>query len=64
MLDRSLILLDRTKKAYETNEVNILELVDAFRTTSETKDDYLDALYGHQRAVLNLEIAAGQSLKR
>ncbi|MDP2382807.1 MAG: TolC family protein [Nitrospirota bacterium] len=64
VLDRSLTLLDRTKKAYETNEVNILELVDAFRTTSETKDDYLDALYGHQRAVLNLESAAGQSLKR
>lgn len=64
VLDRALILLDRTTQAYEANDLNILELVDAFRTVSETKDDYLDALYSYQRALLSLESAAGQSLAR
>jgi len=59
-----LTLLDLAKKAHETNEVNILELVDASRTANETKEDYVDALYGYQRAVLNLENAAGQSIEK
>ena len=62
VLDRSLTLLHLARKAYEENELTILDLVDAVRTANETKDDYVDALYGYQRAVLNLESAAGQSI--
>lgn len=62
VLERALTLLDLAKQAYATNELNILELVDASRAASETKDEYVDALYGYQRARLNLESAAGQSL--
>jgi outer membrane protein TolC len=43
--------------------LSILELADASRTVSDAKDNYVDALYGYQQAMLNLESAAGQSVK-
>lgn len=52
------------RKAYEANKLNILEWVDASRTANETKEDCEDALYGYQRAVLNLESTAGQSIEK
>lgn len=57
-------LLDLVKKAYEENELNILESVNASSAASETNEDYIAALYGYHRAVLNLESAAGQSIRK
>jgi cobalt-zinc-cadmium efflux system outer membrane protein len=64
VMDRALTLLDLAKRSYEDSDLNILELVDASRAASETKEDYIDALYGYHRAVLNLESAAGWSVKQ
>ncbi len=63
VLNQALALLELSEDEYEAGTLGILELVDAARTASETKEDYLDALYRYQRDVLALEIAAGQPIK-
>ncbi len=62
VLDRALTLLTIAQKEREKGELGILELVDAARAAQETKEDYLDALFSYQRAVLRLEHAAGQAI--
>ena len=60
VLDRALTLLEMAQQDRQKGQLGILELVDAVRAAHETKEDYLDALFSYQRAIIRLENAAGQ----
>ena len=62
VLDRALTLLETAQRDRQKGQLGILELVDAVRAAHETKEDYLEALFSYQRAVIRLENAAGQTL--
>ena len=50
------------KKAYERGGTSILDVLDAFRTFNATMQGYLEALFGYQRSLLELDSAVGRQV--
>ncbi len=52
------------KKAYERGGTSILDVLDAFRTFNSTMQNYLEALFGYQRSLLEINSAVGRQVMR
>jgi len=50
------------KKAYERGGTSILDVLDAFRTFNSTMQNYLEALLGYQRSLLEINSAVGRQV--
>ena len=50
------------KKAYERGGTSILDVLDAFRTFNATMQGYLEALFGYQRSLLEIDSAVGRQV--
>lgn len=55
---------DIASTAYQRGGTTILDLLDAFRTFNTTMLGYIDALYAHQRSLLEIDAAVGREVTR
>ncbi len=55
--------LNLVRRAYQIGEVGILSVITAQRTFVETQNNYLDALFSYQAALIELARAVGMPLK-
>jgi cobalt-zinc-cadmium efflux system outer membrane protein len=60
--ERALELFRQVQQAFSKGEVGILDLENTQRSVGDSKETYIEALFGYQRNWLRLEQATGQSL--
>jgi cobalt-zinc-cadmium efflux system outer membrane protein len=61
-LTRVAALFDEAQQAYAKGEIGILDLENTRRSYADTKDNYIDAIFGHEQDWLRLEWAAGHAI--
>ena len=62
VLDDARASREIAKKAYERGGTSILDVLDAFRTFNATMQGYLEALFGYQRSLLEINSAVGRQV--
>ena len=61
-LTRAATLFDEAQQAFAKGEIGILDLENTRRSYADTKDNYIDAIFGHEQNWLQLEWAAGHDI--
>lgn len=61
-LTRAAALFDEAQQAFAKGEIGILDLENTRRSYADTKDNYIDAIFGHEQNWLQLEWAAGHDI--
>jgi cobalt-zinc-cadmium efflux system outer membrane protein len=61
-LTRAAALFEEAQQAYAKGEIGILDLENTRRSYADTKDNYIDAIFGHEQDWLRLEWAAGHAI--
>jgi cobalt-zinc-cadmium efflux system outer membrane protein len=61
-LTRAAALFDDAQQAFAKGEIGILDLENTRRSYADTKDNYIDAIFGHEQNWLQLEWAAGHDI--
>jgi outer membrane protein, heavy metal efflux system len=61
-IERASLLFRTAQQGYAKNEIGILDLESMHRAYADTKESHLDAVFGYQQSVLNLERSSGRDV--
>jgi cobalt-zinc-cadmium efflux system outer membrane protein len=61
-IERASMLFRSAQQGYAKNEIGILDLESMHRAYADTKESHLDAVFGYQQSVLNLERSSGRDV--
>jgi len=61
-IERASMLFRAAQQGYAKNEVGILDLESTRRAYGDTRESYLEAIFGYQQSVLNLERSSGRDI--
>jgi len=61
-IERASMLFRAAQQGYARNEIGILDLESTHRAYADTRENYLEAVFGYQQSVLNLERSSGRDV--
>lgn len=61
-IERASMVFRTAQQGYARNEIGILDLESTRRAYADTRESYLEAVFGYQQSVLNLERSSGRDV--